>query len=125
MRKVVTTPLKMTQTGRNAKVDKNKGVASSFCGRSTQPGNESGGQALVFALTPQDAQTSNAVVIDFDVIFGIDWLASYFAKVYCYRKLVKFKFLEESSFVIYEHGSLVSVEVVSDVAIGLIKRQKG
>ncbi|XP_021278481.1 uncharacterized protein LOC110412278 [Herrania umbratica] len=95
------------------------GVAPSSRDRSTQLGNESGGQTCVFALTPQDVQTFNEVAI------GMDWLTFCFAKVDCYSKLVKFKFLWESSFVIYEHGSPMSVEVVSDVAIRPMPRQKG
>ncbi|EOY19174.1 Uncharacterized protein TCM_043976 [Theobroma cacao] len=52
-------------------------------------------------------------------------LASCFAKVDYYRKLVKFKFLKESSFVIYRHCSLVSMGNVSKVASRPMPRQEG
>ncbi|EOY13974.1 Uncharacterized protein TCM_032932 [Theobroma cacao] len=43
--------------------------------------------------------------LGFDVILGMDWLASCYANVDCYHKLVKFKFPGEPSFVIYGHSS--------------------
>ncbi|WRX13385.1 zinc finger protein [Theobroma cacao] len=42
--------------------------------------------------------------LGFDVILGMDWLASCYANVDCYCKLVKFKFPREPSFVIYGHN---------------------
>ncbi|KAJ1379408.1 Retroviral aspartyl protease [Sesbania bispinosa] len=56
------------------------------------------GQARVFAMTRQDAQASNAVVTDFDVILDMDWLASHYATLDCHNKVVKFKMLGESVF---------------------------
>lgn len=65
------------------------------------------------------------LTLDFDIILGMVWWASCFAKVDYYRKLVKFKFLREPSFMIYEHGSLVLAEVVSNIIAKPMPMQEG
>lgn len=65
------------------------------------------------------------LTLKFDVILGMDWLTSCFPKVNYYYHLVKFKFQGESSFVIYRHGSLVSMEVVLDAIARPMPRQEG
>ncbi|WRX14045.1 hypothetical protein QQP08_006532 [Theobroma cacao] len=51
----------------------------------------------------------------FDLILGMDWLASCYANVDCYRKLVKFKFSGEPSFVIYGYNSHLVVSVMATI----------
>ncbi|EOY08964.1 Uncharacterized protein TCM_024263 [Theobroma cacao] len=55
------------------------------------------------------------ITLGFDVILGMDWLASCYVNVDYYRKLVKFKFLGEPSFVIYGHSSHLVDSVMATI----------
>ncbi|WRX16069.1 hypothetical protein QQP08_008556 [Theobroma cacao] len=55
------------------------------------------------------------IILGFDVILGMDWLASCYANVDCYRKLVKFKFSGKPSFVIYGHSSHLVDSVMATI----------
>ncbi|EOY08649.1 Uncharacterized protein TCM_023509 [Theobroma cacao] len=63
--------------------------------------------------------------LGFDVILGMDWLASCYANVDYYHKLVKFKFLGEPSFLIYGHSSHLVDSVMATITgeISSIKDQ--
>lgn len=65
------------------------------------------------------------LTLDVNVILGMDWLVSCFDKMDCHYKQVKFKFLRESSFVIYGHNSLMFVKVRSIMAARRILGQEG
>lgn len=53
----------------------------------------------------------------------MDWLTSYFAKVDCHYKLVKFKFLGEPSFVIYRHNNPMSMKVMSIMTRRMLRQE--
>ncbi|RVW93842.1 Retrovirus-related Pol polyprotein from transposon 17.6 [Vitis vinifera] len=55
-------------------------------------------QGRVFAMTHRDAQATFDVVTDFDVILGMDWLASYHAFVDCFGKRVTFSIPDQPNF---------------------------
>ncbi|KAL6321211.1 hypothetical protein AAG906_016245 [Vitis piasezkii] len=63
-----------------------------------------GAQGRVFSMIHRDAQATSDVVIvlldlqDFDVILGIDWLASYHASIDCFGKRVMFSIPGQPNF---------------------------
>ena len=50
---------------------------------------------------------------DFDIIFGMDWLAAYYAIVDCHRKKVIFQKLGEIEFCFMGSGAFTSPRVIS------------
>uniref|UniRef100_A0A2N9FDG8 RNA-directed DNA polymerase n=1 Tax=Fagus sylvatica TaxID=28930 RepID=A0A2N9FDG8_FAGSY len=84
-------------------------------------------QGRVYALTQQDANASNAVITDrelvadltllemkdFDVILGMDWLAANYASIDCRSKKVKFQILGEMEFSFVGSGASVTPCVIS------------
>ncbi|WRX23201.1 Reverse transcriptase domain - like 10 [Theobroma cacao] len=101
-------PLVAASSDREASGSRGRGAVTSSQGRPSRFGCQSfvgKGQARVYALTPQEAQTSNAVVsvrvkdkdtlvnlvvldtLDFDVILGMDWLSPYHGNANCCHKL--------------------------------------
>ncbi|WRX30995.1 hypothetical protein QQP08_023482 [Theobroma cacao] len=106
------------------------------------------GQARVYALTPQEAQSSNAVVsstisvcnMDARVLFdpgathsfifscfalclGMDLLSLCHASVDCYHKSVRFDFPGEPSFSIQGNRSNAPTNLISVMSIGRLLRQ--
>ncbi|EOY00212.1 Uncharacterized protein TCM_009974 [Theobroma cacao] len=75
VRQMATTPPKIAQIGRNVRSDKGKGIASLPRNRLAQPSCES--QVHGFTPTPQDAQTSNAMVTSTPLICGTEALVLY------------------------------------------------
>ena len=50
---------------------------------------------------------------DFDIIFGMDWLAAHYAMVYCHRKKVIFQIPSEVEFCFVGSGAYTSPRVIS------------
>ena len=50
---------------------------------------------------------------DFDIIFGMDWLAAHYAMVYCHRKKVIFQIPSEVEFCFVRSGAYTSPRVIS------------
>ncbi|XP_038974723.1 uncharacterized protein LOC120105985 [Phoenix dactylifera] len=94
-------------------------------------------QGRVFALTQQDAQASNAVVTDrelpvdlivldmrdFDVILGMNWLATYHASVDCHGKRVNFQIPEEPAFSFCGNQGTAFPHIISALQAGRMLRK--
>ncbi|WRX29254.1 Reverse transcriptase domain - like 10 [Theobroma cacao] len=122
-------PSVVASSGREANGSRGRGAGTSSQGRPFGSGHQSSvgrGQARVFALTQQEAQTSNAVVsntLDFDVILGMNWLSPCHASVDCYHKLVRFDFPSEPSFSIQRDWSNAPTNLISVISARRLLRQ--
>ena len=56
-------------------------------------------------------------MLDFDVILGMDWLASCHATLDCHAKVVRFNVPNESSFFVRGDRRLVSITLVSFLSV--------
>uniref|UniRef100_A0A2N9I1S3 RNA-directed DNA polymerase n=1 Tax=Fagus sylvatica TaxID=28930 RepID=A0A2N9I1S3_FAGSY len=102
-------------------------AAPTFAARQNNGNQGPRNQGRVYALTQQDANASNAVITDrelvadltllemkdFDVILGMDWLAANYASVDCRSKKVKFQIPGEMEFSFVGSGASVTPCVIS------------
>ena len=56
-------------------------------------------------------------MMDFDVILGMDWLASSYAIVFCYSKAVKFDIPDGPSFVFWGDSCLTPASLISSMSV--------